>query len=128
MTQEKFEPKFDANGLISVITVDDNTGQILMQAYMTREALELTFKTQQAVYWSRSRNEIWHKGKTSGHVQHVKSISVDCDQDCLILRVDPVGGIACHTGSPSCFFKDLKNWAGTDKIDSVFLESNQIKK
>jgi phosphoribosyl-AMP cyclohydrolase len=102
-----FEPKFDSNGLITAISQDANTGQILMVAYMNKEALDLTIQTGNAVFYSRSRKKLWKKGEESGHVQKVKQILADCDQDCLILKVDVDQG-QCHVGYQSCFYRALK--------------------
>jgi phosphoribosyl-AMP cyclohydrolase len=104
----RFMPKFDSDGLIPAIAQDAATGRILMAAYMNREALERTLEIGQAVYWSRSRQEIWHKGATSGQYQEVVEILVDCDQDCLVLRINQLGGGACHTGAESCFFRRVE--------------------
>lgn len=101
--------KWDANGLVPAIAQDYVSGKILMVAWMNREALQLTDKTQQAVYWSRSRNKIWHKGEESGHIQKIHEIRVDCDEDVILLSVEQIGGIACHTGRNSCFFRKLDN-------------------
>ncbi|NOS97128.1 MAG: phosphoribosyl-AMP cyclohydrolase [Methylotenera sp.] len=101
--------KWDANGLVPAIAQDYATGKILMFAWMNREALQLTSETQQAVYWSRSRNKIWHKGEESGHFQKIHEIRVDCDEDVILLSVEQIGGIACHTGRNSCFFRKLEN-------------------
>lgn len=101
--------KWDANGLVPAIAQDYATGKILMVAWMNREALQLTSETQQAVYWSRSRNKIWHKGEESGHFQKIHEIRVDCDEDVVLLSVEQIGGIACHTGRNSCFFRRLEN-------------------
>ncbi|MEM9399288.1 MAG: phosphoribosyl-AMP cyclohydrolase [Verrucomicrobiota bacterium] len=100
-------PKFDANGLIPVITTDFQSGELLMQAYMNEEALLKTIETGQAVYWSRSRQELWHKGATSGHYQEVQEMRVDCDQDSIWLRVTQIGGAACHVGYKSCFYRTV---------------------
>ncbi len=97
---------FDERGLVPAIVQDANSGQVLMMAYMNRAALDLTLNTRQAHFWSRSRQEIWHKGGTSGNVQHVVDLWVDCDGDTLLLRVHPAGP-ACHTGHVSCFFRPL---------------------
>ena len=94
-------------GLIPVVTQEAKTGKVLMLAYANREAVELTMKTKFATYWSRSRNELWKKGDTSGHVQKVKRVLVDCDNDTLLYVVDQVGP-ACHTGKHSCFFSKLE--------------------
>lgn len=100
---------WDANGLVPVIAQEHDTGRILMFAWMNREALQLTNDTQQAVYWSRSRNKLWRKGEESGHVQRVHEIRLDCDEDVILIKVEQVGGIACHTGRHNCFFKKLEN-------------------
>lgn len=97
-------PKFDANGLVTVVTVDDATGAVLMVAHMNAEALARTIDTGDAWYWSRSRQTLWRKGETSGHTQAVVAMFVDCDQDALLLRVRQAGP-ACHTGAPSCFYR-----------------------
>jgi phosphoribosyl-AMP cyclohydrolase len=100
------QPDFDKseNGLLPAIAQDYKTGEILMQAYMNRESWEATLKSGYAVYYSRSRQELWKKGATSGHLQEVKEIRLDCDLDSIILKVHQIGGIACHTGKRSCFF------------------------
>lgn len=103
------EVNWDANGLVPVIAQEHGTGKILMVAWMNREALQLTNDTRQAVYWSRSRNKLWHKGEESGHFQNVHEIRLDCDEDVVLLQVEQVGGIACHTGRHNCFFKKLEN-------------------
>jgi len=108
----EFIPKFDANGLISAIAQDSQTGQILMVAYMNRQALEMTIQTGYATYFSRSRQKLWKKGEQSGHVQKVEQILVDCDQDCLILKVAVDAG-QCHVGYRSCFYRALMK--NTDK-------------
>ena len=93
-------------GLIPVIVTDHETGQVLMLAYMNKESFQLTLETKTMHYWSRSRNELWHKGATSGHYQQVKSIKTDCDADTLLISVEQVGA-ACHTGAYSCFFEEI---------------------
>ena len=103
----EFIPKFDANGLITAIAQDSQTGQILMVAYMNRQALEKTIRTGYATYFSRSRQTLWKKGEQSGHFQKVEKILVDCDQDCLILKVAVDAG-QCHVGYRSCFYRALK--------------------
>ena len=100
---------WDANGLVPVIAQEHDTGRILMFAWMNREALQLTNDTKQAVYWSRSRNKLWRNGEESGHVQRVHEIRLDCDEDVILIIVEQVGGIACHTGRHNCFFKKLEN-------------------
>lgn len=110
------EVVFDANGLIPAIAQDNNTGGLLMLAWMNREALAETVKSGRAVYWSRSRKRLWRKGDESGHLQLVKQIRIDCDADVIVLEVEQVGGIACHTGHERCFFRKLENgkWVETE--------------
>jgi len=105
--------KWDAQGLVPAIAQDVTSGEILMVAWMNREALEETARTMRAVYWSRSRNRIWRKGEESGHVQQVSEIRLDCDNDVILLKVEQIGAIACHTGRRSCFFQKLENGAWT---------------
>jgi phosphoribosyl-AMP cyclohydrolase len=96
-----------AGGLIAAIAQDAATGQVLMIAWMNREAFDETVRTKRAVYFSRSRNRLWRKGEESGNVQEVQSIAVDCDGDAVLLKVKQIGGAACHEGYPSCFFREL---------------------
>ena len=98
-------PKFDDRGLITVVTTDAGSGELLMQGYMNAEALQLTIKTGEAHYFSRSRQVLWHKGATSGFVQKVRELLVDDDQDCIWLRVEVAGGASCHVGYRSCFYR-----------------------
>ena len=98
--------RFDATGLIPTIVQDADTNQVLMLAYMNRESLQLTLETKETHFWSRSRQELWHKGATSGNIQKVVELEVDCDADTLLIRVHPVGP-ACHTGEQSCFYRNL---------------------
>jgi phosphoribosyl-AMP cyclohydrolase len=109
---------WNEQGLIPVIAQDENTGKILMLAWMNREALQLTVAQQRAVYWSRSRNKLWFKGEESGHIQQVKEIRLDCDNDVILLIVAQIGGIACHTGRQHCFFQKLENdqWVAVDPV------------
>ena len=100
-------PKFDENGLIPVVTTDHQSGELLMQGYMNRQAFEKTIELREAVYFSRSRNVLWHKGATSGLVQKVVEMRIDDDQDCVWLRVDVVGGASCHVGYRSCFYRSV---------------------
>ena len=101
-------PRFDANGLVSCIAVDAHDGQVLMLAHMNAEALARTIETGEAWYWSRSRNELWHKGATSGQIQRIVEMRVDCDQDALLVRVEVGGdGGCCHTGRRSCFYRTV---------------------
>ncbi len=95
------------DGLIPAIAQDYKTGEILMLAYINEESWELSLETGDATYWSRSRNELWVKGATSGHIQNIKEIRVDCDNDTVIFKVEQIGNIACHTGERSCFFKTV---------------------
>lgn len=108
----QFNPKFDDNGLITAIAQDAKTGQILMVAFMNQAALDLTIQTGYATYFSRSRQRLWKKGKQSGHLQKVEQILIDCDQDCLLLKVAVDAG-QCHVGYRSCFYRALKK--GTPK-------------
>jgi len=117
--------RWDDNGLVPAIAQDAISGRILMVAWMNREALSATAEKGQAVYWSRSRNKLWHKGEESGHTQLVKEIRLDCDQDVIVLHVEQQGGIACHTGRESCFFRVLKN--GTwEIVDPVLKDPREI--
>ncbi len=102
------ELKFDEKGLVCAIAQDYESGEVLMQAYMNKEAYLLTLETGYAHYFSRSRQKLWKKGETSGHFQKVKSIYVDCDGDCVLMKVEQIG-VACHTGNYSCFFNEIKN-------------------
>lgn len=106
--------KFDDNGLLPAITCDHVTGEVLMLAYMNRESLAATLKTGNATYWSRSRQKLWVKGETSGHLQKVKWLRTDCDKDTLLVGVEQIG-VACHTGRRSCFFYELRDdeWVET---------------
>ena len=97
--------RWNSDGLVPAIAQDAVSGRILMMAWMNREALEQTAKLKQAVYFSRSRNKLWHKGETSQHVQNVREIRLDCDEDVIVLKVEQIGGIACHTGRESCFYR-----------------------
>ncbi|TMH88705.1 MAG: phosphoribosyl-AMP cyclohydrolase [Betaproteobacteria bacterium] len=112
------EVPWNEQGLIPVVAQDFSSGRVLTVAWMNREALEKTVAGQEAVYWSRSRKKLWRKGEDSGHVQKVREVRIDCDADALLLRVEQVGGIACHTGRESCFFRKLQNgrWVATDPV------------
>ena len=100
---------WDANGLVPVIAQELGTNKVLMFAWMNREALKLTQETKKATYWSRSRNKLWCKGEESGHTQIVHEIRLDCDEDVILMTVEQIGGLACHTGRHNCFFKVLEN-------------------
>jgi phosphoribosyl-AMP cyclohydrolase len=103
------EIRWNEQKLVPAIAQEVGTGKVLMLAWMNREALELTVQQKRAVYWSRSRRKLWFKGEESGHVQQVKDIRLDCDNDVVLLTVEQVGGVACHTGRHHCFFKQLQN-------------------
>jgi phosphoribosyl-AMP cyclohydrolase len=102
------ELKFDANGLIPAIVQDADTNEVLMMAYVNGESLKLTLEKGETYFWSRSRSELWHKGATSGNIQRVVEVRVDCDEDTLLVRVHPAGP-ACHTGNQTCFYRVLEN-------------------
>jgi phosphoribosyl-AMP cyclohydrolase len=109
------------DGLVQVVTQEAETKKVLMVAWMNREALKFTVETGEAHYWSRSRKKLWHKGEESGHVQKVKEIYLDCDADVLLLTVEQVGGISCHTGRHNCFFNKFEN--GHWMIDAAVIKS-----
>ena len=117
-------PKFDGNGLIPVVTTDVKTGNLLMHAYMNREALELTINKREAHYYSRSRKCVWHKGATSGFIQEVKKIMIDDDQDCIWLQVDVKGQASCHVGYKSCFYREVT--INENKILLDFTEKEKV--
>lgn len=118
---EKFTPKFSADGLIPCVTIDHESGEVLMVAYMNDESIQKTLETGEAHYWSRSRQELWHKGATSGNTQKLIEMKTDCDQDCLLIRVsmptqDNGKIAACHTGRSSCFYRSVTNQDGNIKL------------
>ncbi|MEW5787945.1 MAG: phosphoribosyl-AMP cyclohydrolase [Pseudomonadota bacterium] len=115
------------DGLVPAIAQDAQTGDILMVAWMNRDALKRTVETGEAVYWSRSRKKLWHKGEESGHTQKVSEIRLDCDEDVVLLKIEQVGGIACHTGRRSCFFQKLENgqWV---TVEPVLKDPHEIYK
>jgi phosphoribosyl-AMP cyclohydrolase len=119
------EIRFDEKGLIPAITQDASSGKILMMAWMSRESLQLTAEKKEAVYWSRSRGKLWHKGEESGHRQKVVEIRFDCDEDVILLKVEQQGGIACHTGRESCFYRQLQGdqWV---EVEQVIKDPKQI--
>ena len=119
------EVVFDAAGLVPVIAQDAASGRILMVAWANREALAETARTRRAVYWSRSRGRLWRKGEESGHAQQVSEIRLDCDGDVVLYAVEQVGGIACHTGRESCFFRRLGD-DGWDVVDPVLQDPELI--
>lgn len=112
--------QYDSNGLVPAIAQDDRSGEVLMMAWMNRESLEETVKTNRAVYFSRSRGKIWRKGEESGNVQEVKSIHIDCDADVVLLRINQIGNAACHTGHRSCFYREVTN------VGNSYVEKNDI--
>ena len=121
------EIKWTDDGLVPAIAQDAETGRVLMFAWMNRESLSMTAEKGEAVYFSRSRNKLWHKGEESGHTQKVKSIRLDCDNDVILLGIEQTGGIACHTGRQSCFFKEFSNgeW---QTVDAVIKNPGEIYK
>jgi phosphoribosyl-AMP cyclohydrolase len=110
--------RWTEDGLVPAIAQDAETGDILMMAWMNRESLRLTAEEGHAVYWSRSRGKLWRKGETSGHQQVIRDIRLDCDEDVILLKVEQKGGIACHTGRRSCFYRTLKDgqWVSVDPV------------
>jgi phosphoribosyl-AMP cyclohydrolase len=100
-------PHYDEHGLVPAIVQDADTGQVLMLAWMNAESLQITLQTGETYFWSRSRKELWHKGATSGNIQHVVELALDCDQDTLLIKVHPAGP-ACHTGAVSCFYNKIQ--------------------
>lgn len=118
----RLQPKFGPDGLIPCITCDHVTNEVLMFAFMNAEALAHTIQTRKATYWSRSRNKLWVKGEESGHAQLVKELLVDCDQDVVLLKVENVGGAACHNGYKSCFYRKLTGSANAADPASLALE------
>ncbi|MCS5588250.1 MAG: phosphoribosyl-AMP cyclohydrolase [Porticoccaceae bacterium] len=112
------EIAWNSDGLIPAIAQDYRTGQVLMVAWMNAEALRLTVQENRAIYWSRSRQKLWRKGEESGHVQQLKELRLDCDSDVIMLQVEQIGGIACHTGRASCFYRVLEDgkWRTLDPV------------
>ncbi len=119
------EVTWNEKGLVAAIAQDYQSGQVLMLAWMNREALQKTIELQEAVYWSRSRQKLWHKGETSGHTQRIEQISLDCDADAILLKVEQRGGIACHTGRVHCFFRRLGD-AGWQNAEPVVKDPSEI--
>lgn len=112
------EIKWTAEGLVPAIAQEEGTGKVLMMAWMNRESLALTVREGRAVYWSRSRGRLWRKGEESGHVQRLRDLRLDCDNDVLLLTVEQVGGIACHTGRHRCFYRQLQGdaWVEVEPV------------
>jgi phosphoribosyl-AMP cyclohydrolase len=125
MTDYLDELKWNEDGLLPAVAQDADSGRVLMVAWMNRESLALTAKEKRAVYWSRSRQKLWRKGEESGHVQQVKEIRLDCDSDVIILKIEQVGGIACHTGRESCFYRVLNDGAW-QTVDPVLKDPDEI--
>tara|TARA_B100001123_G_C15127377_1_gene953884 strand:- start:622 stop:1107 length:486 start_codon:yes stop_codon:yes gene_type:complete len=123
-----FAPKFDASGLIPVITSDFKSNEILMQGYMNKKALKKTIRLGEAVYYSRSSKKLWHKGKTSGFIQKIKEILIDDDQDCLWLRVNVKGGASCHVGYRSCFYRKVPFGKSIKNNTKLILKFSETKK
>lgn len=123
------EVNWNADGLVPAIAQDATSGDILMVAWMNREALSLTAQESRAVYWSRSRKKLWRKGEESGHQQDVREVRLDCDNDVIVIKVEQRGGIACHTGRRSCFFRVLRDgqWQTVDPVlknpDDIYREN-----
>jgi phosphoribosyl-AMP cyclohydrolase len=109
---------WNSDGLVPAIAQDAATGRVLMVAWMNAEALQLSVDEQRAVYWSRSRKKLWRKGEESGHVQQIKELRLDCDSDVIVMQIEQLGGIACHTGRESCFYRVLENgvWKSVDSV------------
>lgn len=128
MNKEEFlqAVKFDEKGLVPVIAQDYHSKKVRMMAYMNEEALKKTLETGQIYYFSRSRDELWLKGDTSGYYQYLKGITVDCDGDTLLLQIEQVGGVSCHTGNSSCFYRELKEDLPKTKQEVIKLENNQM--
>ncbi len=120
------EVRWDEQGLVPVIVQQASSGDVLMFAWMNRDALEKTLSLGQAVFWSRSRRKLWHKGEESGHFQKVLEIRTDCDNDVILLKVEQEGGIACHTGRHSCFFQKLSGEGNWEAIEPVLKNPEEI--
>lgn len=123
------ELNFDkGNGLLPAIVQDHDSGKILMLAYINKSSWEKTFETGEAHYWSRSRQELWHKGGTSGHVQKIKEIYMDCDQDTVLFKVEQVGGAACHTGYESCFYQKVDTNGDVTVVGEKIFDPRKVYK
>lgn len=120
------EIKWDDRGLIPAIAQDYKTGEILMVAWMNRESIELSIQEQRAIYWSRSRQKLWRKGEESGNVQRLHQLRLDCDADVLLLEVEQIGGVACHTGRRSCFYRKLDVASGEWVIDADVIKDPEV--
>ncbi|MGB5324740.1 MAG: phosphoribosyl-AMP cyclohydrolase [Pseudomonadales bacterium] len=120
--------RWNEQGLVAVIAQDFGSGEVLMMAWMNETALQQTLDRGEAVYWSRSRQQLWHKGEQSGHIQKVREIRLDCDADTLLLKIEQVGGIACHTGRASCLFRRYDEQDGWVAVDPVLRDPAEIYK
>lgn len=120
------EIKWDDRGLIPAIAQDHETGEILMVAWMNRESIELSIQEQRAIYWSRSRQKLWRKGEESGNVQRLHQLRLDCDADVLLIEVEQIGGVACHTGRRSCFYRKLDVASGEWVIDADVIKDPEV--
>lgn len=120
--------RWNEQGLVAVIAQDFGSGEVLMMAWMNETALQATMAKGEAVYWSRSRQQLWHKGEQSGHIQKVREIRLDCDADTLLLKIEQVGGIACHTGRASCLFRRYDEQDGWVAVDPVLRDPAEIYK
>ena len=128
MADIEFQPDFKKmNGLVPAIAQDDRSGEVLMMAYMNEDSWNKTLETGEVHYYSRSRKTLWHKGGTSGHVQKVKSIRLDCDSDTIVVRIEQVGGAACHMGYRSCFFRELKD-GKVEECSPVVFDPKEVYK
>ena len=127
MTDWLNEIKWTDDGLLPVIAQDNETGRVLMFAWMNRESLAMSVEKGEAVYYSRSRQKLWHKGEESGHTQKIKSMRLDCDGDVMLIKIEQTGGIACHTGRQSCFYKKFANGQWHD-VDAVIKDPEDIYK
>jgi len=127
MTEQAFldAVRWNDDGLVAAIAQDAHSGVVLMMAWMNREALSLTLQEQRAIYYSRSRQKLWRKGEESGHVQHLHELRLDCDGDAIVMKVDQVGGIACHTGRASCFYKLWREGEWVD-VEPVLKSADEI--
>ena len=119
--------KYDKDGLVCAVIQDDRTNEILMVAYMNQESLVETLTTGKCCYWSRSRQKLWRKGESSGHIQNVKSVRIDCDGDAILFRVDQIGG-ACHTGFQSCFYRQIKDNREFEIVGTKVFDENEVYK
>jgi phosphoribosyl-AMP cyclohydrolase len=120
--------KFDADGLLPAVAQDHKDGTVLMLAYMNKEALQMTLQTGTAVYWSRSRKKFWKKGEESGNVQKVKEIYRDCDSDAIVMKVEQIGGAACHTGQRSCFYRQAQADGSWKEISKPVFNPDEVYK